>query len=220
MPLDPSLTEFTTASPFLINFDFEDFAERTGLVNFKLATARDDSANLDSIMTRNAIHSETISTETGGSSSGTATLTKTHTFELSPFNLPVTLKGTATVNIGWGVEGNPNNQGGTIAFLIVKVYKNSTSLGSGKTGTITGPESAGAFTGRTSALNIVIPRTSFNKDDVLKTIVEEWTKQGGGSNPGSVHVGHDPQNRDGDLIKPASDDIITSSNINIPFDIE
>ncbi len=219
MPLDPDLTEFSTASPFLINFDFQDFAERTGLVKFNLATARDDSANLDNIVTRSAIFSDSIVTETVGSASGTATRSKTHTFSLSPFNLPVILKGTATANIGWGCEGNNNSQGGTNAFLIVKIHKNSSSLGEAKTSTVAGPQAAGAFTGKLSALNIVVPRTVYNKDDVLKVVVEEWTLKTG-SSQGSVQLGHDPQNRDGNLIKPSVNDIITSSNVNIPFDIE
>ena len=205
----------------IASYNFTDIAEGTGIVIFKLATARDSSATLQKILIESNIYSDSISTETAGSSSGSATKTGNTDFDLTIFNLPKIIGGTAFVNIGWGCEGNSNNQGGTNAFLIVKIRKwdgsTETDLGEGKSSTIVGPESAGSFTGITSALKIDIPKTHFKKGNNLRVTVEEWTLLGGGSNPGSVHIGHDPQNRDGDLIKPASADIITKSNVHIPF---
>ena len=91
MPLPPDLTKFTTASPAVITYDYVDLSDGTGKVIF-YGFGSETDGGIDYHLTRNIIISSVKST------TRTQIGTTTIDFDLSPFNLPQYVKGTALFN--------------------------------------------------------------------------------------------------------------------------
>ena len=215
--------QFTQASPAIASYDYADISNKQGFQTFYFATATDvfDAAS-NKILTKEAtLYSEDISTKVNGDDSGSYTNIGTLTHTLPDLQAPLTLKGTATANIGWGVEGDANSQGASKAYLEISVKKNGTEIGSGQSDEVQGLGSAGSFVETISAIKIDLTQTHFQKGDNIVVAIEIWEIKTSGTQSGSVHIGHDPLNRDdGDEMTPSSIDTITSSRIHIPQRIE
>ena len=204
----------------IASYDAVDLAEGTGTVKYYFAL-NENSTGQDHILTRDyTIYSKLI--ETPFNPPGTSFTKEVDLdFDLSAFNLPSTLRGTAIFQMA---AKQTNNAAGnsTEMYLIVKVRKwdgaTETEIASGQTETFITP----AETVSTTIFNlpIVIPRTGYKKGEVLRVTVEAWTRQvnAGGS---ASWLGHDPRNRDGDGIIPSTDDPVTftNSHILIPYEI-
>jgi hypothetical protein len=69
---------------------------------------------------------------------------------------------------------------------------------------------------------ITIPQTHFKRGDILRVTLECWSYQGASAGNGTFAIAHDPMNRDGNYIKPSSDDPATTTQfkIEIPFRLD
>jgi len=112
--------------------------------------------------------------------------------------------------------------------LIFKIRKYSGSteseIASGQTASV---KYSGVESGNTISLVTIpmtIPQTHFKKDDVLRLTIEGWGKvlATGDNQKGKLYIATDPMNRDGDRIKPSSDDptSITKLNLYLPFRLD
>lgn len=111
MPLDPDLTEFTTASPILVNYDYTDNINGFGIVNY-YGIYGPTVALAD-------FHIISILEDGSGSTSITGILAGTSTVAtLQAFNNPRTMEGTAHIfgNYEWNNAG-----GGSTIFNLYHV---------------------------------------------------------------------------------------------------
>lgn len=187
------------------SYDFIDIAEGTGIVNFQAFRAQVSGA-LTSHLSTEAILSSRIeqSMNTGEGLN----------FDLPPFNLPKILKGSGYMNFSAAV----NNAGtGSNMYLDIYVYKVSgvdvTQIAKVTTALL-------SHTGAgTTIMNFTVPmtltQTHFKIGDILRVFVNPFPIEVGTT----AVIAHDPGNRNGTIITPAST-YPTAFNIYIPFLID
>lgn len=188
------------SEPVLVSYNFTDIADGTGVVTLYGFTTEDTGGIAYNLGTE-SVRSATISTGEG-----------TYTFDMKPFNTPRIAKGTAILSITIGV---PNTNQGKLTAKI----SNATQAVD-ITSVITSPTFAGTpapATAKSYLLKLPITQHSFRIGDVLRlTIV--LTHVAGGD---AVEIGHDPQNRDGAYIVPATYSAHTTvMKLNMPFKVD
>lgn len=142
-------------------------------------------------------------------------------FDLSTFNMPQTIKGTAFLNLGFGVSNNDN--AGSSVYMIAKIKKwdgtTETTLATSQTQTIT---TASGATGQARAsMQLSLTETHFKKGETLRLTIESWGKFNSlqtASSGATIHITHSPENQDGGLFTVAGIKT-TQLKLNIPFKI-
>jgi hypothetical protein len=205
------------------SYDYYDFGEGTGMRLLYAAKTHNDE-----ILTQNQVYSHTI--ETSGTSSSPPTDAYENLFDvdfdLSAFNTPKEVYGTAYVNGCFDVQTAGTGANGT-GKLTLKLRKwdgsTETEIAS------TDIEVATAHNDSQYKLYLVsLPITTkvhFQIGDVLRLTAMGYYKKtevGTGGGRGIITVGNDPTNRDGTNIIPSTEDpvSITQTKIWIPFKIE
>jgi hypothetical protein len=219
---------FNAQNNVLATYDYTDIAEGRGVILFKAFTSDTEGTTGYHLGTED-IYSSDIETVSTNFSTTEWVKVLEKDFDLPPFNLPRTIKGTAIINTCFCVT----NAGGLnstkrYAYLIFKIrkYSGSTELeiASGQTASVpySGVESGCAI--RLVSIPITIPQTHFKKGDVLRLTIEGWGKvlAIGSNQEGKLYIATDPMNRDGARIKPSSDDptSITKLNLYLPFKLD
>ena len=202
----------------LANYDYTDLAEGTGVVQFygvDMATSSGTTYRL----TTETIFSRNKDTE-GDIPDGT-TKVFDQDFDLTPFNMPKVVRGTAIVNIPIAVYVNSTN--GAYPYCIITIQKVSNGVetnissaiqsdgGSGVWDTLT----SGNTTGKIFCMPIPLTQTIFKKGGILRVNVQIWAQKNGGA-PRFL-FGHDPQNR---TYGVNSGDTSSVFSIYIPFRID
>ena len=186
-----------SAEGSIASYDYFDIAEGTGILTLYGATT-----TTGAILTKNIVYSTTIEESGAGSA-------PSQTFELSPFNLPKIISGTAYINVTMEADSVSTPY---TAYLVFQFYKNSDTLGSATSGAVL----TAASEYKTGLYSVAIPETNFKKGDVLKL---EVTMVDSASN-GHLAWGHDPKNRDGTYITPTTTETTTQLVVNVPFKID
>lgn len=181
-----------TGEGAIASYDFNDIAEGTGVVMFYGFTSQDNSAVAYHLGTA-PVYGATIATQR--STMGTTTMN----FDLTPFNMPRVIKGTAIFSCGVGGENN------IIIHITAKVQKwdgttatdCSSTITTGSFTSVTPPSSTAA-----TMLLVKIPltETHFKKGEILRLVVGLVTENGG-----EGEIGHDPMDRPSEWIN-ADDD--------------
>lgn len=135
---------YTTASPVLANYDYNDIADGTGVIEFKLCQEQ-DSTGAGQFLTTKTLNAFPASIS-APADAGTST-DATYTYDIE-FNSPRTISGDIFANLGMGVY---SQTAGTATFIIhVSVFHydgtTETQIGS----TIQTPTSAGTSSGTSS----------------------------------------------------------------------
>ena len=196
MPLDPDLNEFSTISPVLTTFNFTDIAEGTGIVKFYLAQSI-STGTLSPIL----IADSTVNTteEVGGSTSGRIKILAASAsvdFDLTPFNLPKTLRGTGTIEF----EAISGTGTGTLTFQLKKVSGGVPS-NVGTATVINVTTAADIFLGRI----VIASPVHFAKGDFFRLTITALAQQ--------MTFGTDPQNNlEGSIAN-------TKTTLSVPFDL-
>jgi hypothetical protein len=160
----------------LANYSYEDLAEGTGKVIY-YGISSETSAAVDYHLVSSALYSSEISKDV--TSNGTTTLD----FDLAPFNLPRTAKGTAYFSAG-GVAG-----ASATTTLKVQVKKWDGSSETNISSEITTPTLSNAQD--MFLLELPLTQTHFSKGDILRLTVKLVATSGGNA----CKVGHDPKDR-------------------------
>ena len=178
MPLDPKLTKFTTTSPVIATFQAQDLAEGTSKQIYFGISSNDGT--VDYHLISNAVYSS--QKDTTRNSAGTTTMD----FDLGPFNLPRTAKGTAYFSAGLHSNGN-----GT-ATLKAQVKKWDGSAETNISSEITAATVTGNGGAATEMVFLELPltQTDFAVGEILRLTVKLTV-----NNAIQVSVGHDPKNR-------------------------
>ncbi len=209
----------------IATFDAVDLAEGTGIVQYKLFTTT-DSAGDDHHMGTQTLYSSLIDTRFVVTTETPFTKVVDLDFDLSEFNLPQDIKGTATFQFSILAKSGSAGNTQLEAYYIIQLRKwdgsSETNIVSGQTATLTPAASLGEDS-EIVCMRVTVPLTHFKRGETLRITVEGWGKTvGAGSPAGQMFVGHDPQNRDStfaDGIKPSTDDLIQTFDAYIPFRI-
>ncbi len=200
MSLPPKLTKFTTASPVIATYDFTDIAEGTGVVKFYLFETEITGGAVDYHLGTAVVYSSTLMI--GGSYADLD-------YDLTQFNIPKTIGGTAIINMPWHIF-----PGGTTMTLtlVCKLKKNDVVIATvtSPTASVAGGE---AETGNVWCFPMTIPQTHFAAGDVLRLTIEA-TSTGGSGGSQLASYGIDPVSRS------FLSQTVTQSSINIPFRLD
>ena len=201
--------------PAIATFNFTDIANGTGVLVLQGA----DTAQ-GKILVGNQVYSSDIETSAASVGAPFAKVIDVD-FDLTAFNLPRTLKGTAVINVPFAVQSEANSTTHN-AFVIVNIKhvdsgSTETSLGTAQSDTITSPSSAGGITQKVAAVTIALTERHFKKGETLRITVEGWVNVAGLS---GITIGHDPQNRDGARLTPSTEEVTTQMIANIPIRID
>jgi len=201
MPLDPDLTEFTTASPVIATFSYENIESGVGYNTYYCLVTEDASVKY-SLQPNTLVYSTDDKRETTQTGVGTTTLT----FDTSVFNITRTVRGTAYMSLG----GQHTVAAGDFKAQLFKW--------DGSSATAISSEIVISFTAGvvTSIFSFEMPctETILQEGDQLRLVLKMVVGSGTG-----MSIGHDPKNLDGTVITPSTTDTITSTRINIPFKI-
>lgn len=205
------------AETSIVSYDFYDIAEGTGIKMFYLA-----AVNGDNILTTNQIYSNSIELSSGSHSLTTDYVKNQDVdFDLSSFNTPRVITGTAYMNFTCHIYKAGSQV--VTAKWIIKVRKwdgtTETEIGSAETTELASSTASDHYI--LTALEIPLTETNFNVGDVLRVTVEGWDKEASADSTNILIIGQDPMNRDGTYIIPSTDSpvSITQSKIWIPFKV-
>lgn len=206
----------------IVSFNFTDVASGTGVVKFYGYSVYSTSETYQ--LGTAQIFSNTIE-HAAVSKIGGVTFTKgiDIDFDLTAFNSPSILRGTALVNFTYRLNTTDPVSADARAYPVVNISKwdgtTETILVSGQGETIT--LAAAQTNYKIANVDLLIPKTQFKKGETLRVTVEIWYRTKTGENA-NITFGFDPQNRDGTLIIPSTDDPASTTKMEayIPFDID
>lgn len=204
----------------ITSYAYTELADGTGFVIYNLAQTSTTAGNKQ-ILTTKTIYSgasqtnETPMEITDAGASGTFTKRIDKDFDLTAFNSPRMIRGTAVLNLSF----RQNSSAGTgESYIIAKARKlagaTETEIASAQTITTLTNTSAKNYW---HAIPIVIPLTPFKKGEIFRLTIEVWPKVGTGTN--RVTFGCDPMARDGSYIT-AANNLTTKSTFHLPFNID
>ena len=196
----------------LANYDYNDIAEGTGIVTFYGYTTQLSGGSVEYHLSENTPPSQTITTQI----SAAAFASGWYDFDLTAFNLPRTMKGTAYLSAGLGAH-NAN-----VVYIQAQIKKYDGSTETDVTSELESPPFTGATGAATEGKNILlempVTETHFKKGDILRLTVK-LNKQTGAS-PEVVELGHDPSDRDGAKLLPASTTHTSQLRLYCPFKLD
>jgi len=172
MPLDPDLTEFTTASPIVVNVDFSDFTYGLGYVEFFCFESEDNTSKKYNILNKALRGSATHKLQNG------ITLEFTTTFGITQI-----MGGKAYAQFHWGFTNNGNESS---SYATISIEKNGVELVTARGTNLTFTSSIH----RVEVISFDIPETSFSQNDVfkIKIVIPDTAT----SSPNSMWLGFDP----------------------------
>ena len=203
----------------IASYDYTDIASAEGVINFYPYQVYDgDNSQILNKLNNLIKRSRTIEIleVTGGAGSQNITC------DLSEFNLPRSIEGTAYANgtsAVFYVSGSTPTKTITITIKFQK-WDGSTATDIADNKAEDWEPTADSSTQTFNwIIPITIPRTHFKKGETLRIIIStSWTVSGGGV--WGYGVGLDPYNRDGTYITPSTDDVVTKTELSVPFKID
>ncbi|KKL85263.1 hypothetical protein LCGC14_1956470 [marine sediment metagenome] len=202
MPILP--VKFRKASEAAIaSYNYTDIAEGTGVVTFYGMTTKQDT-------TKTYILTSSATNFSNDASTGSAAVTTTNAirldldFDLSTFNLPKRIRGTAIVEASLSATKNATSMA---YYYIAKIKKNDVVIGQAQSET-----NSVASDTKYETMTVKIPITTiqnFKKSDILRLTMEVWAGTASGS--GSVSLFHDPKNR------TVATSLTTQLKVDVPF---
>lgn len=196
-------TKFRKSGEAIIaSYEYIDVAEGTGIIHF-YGSEMKDSTGTEHLLTASVVYSTAVEyVQAQGTNS-------TIDFDLAPFNLPRTLKGTAYINM----DLSNATAGNSTAQATIKHYDGTTA-----TAVSSAVTSHNVATGAHDLILLEIPVTTthFKKGDILRLSIK--VTAGAGST--EARIGIDPSNRDGTNIKPSDGFHTSQLHFYCPFDLD
>ena len=201
----------------IASYNYTDIAEGTGITRFNCAANTNNSAT-SYILTTNTIYSNPLFTAVTVANNANYTKELDVDFDLSAFNTPKTVKGTAYLNIDWRLA----KDGGTSATgwlnCIVKHWDGTTETTLATTSGATLHDVAAEATEGEIMENFkfTLPQTHFKKGDSIRLTVEGYGKCDGDT--ATLSIAHDPQNTNGGL--GGANEVASTMTLDIPFRLD
>lgn len=208
----------------VVSYNWEDVANGDGYVRL-YASASTQTSTTTYFLINQTIDSDLISTG-GEVTSSSSTKILDMDFDLSQFNAPRKIIGSAIVSatLGKGTTASGSNTGE--AFFIAKIRKwNGTTeseIANSQSRTIILPATTSA-TGEPKSerltTKVTIPETSFKIGETLRLTMEVWAKKTD-TNNFTISLAHDPTGRKtGSTSDRIEDEDVTTLILNMPFKI-
>lgn len=189
----------------IASYNYTDIAAGTGVVRL-YGFAAHSSGAITYHLTDNAVLSgygnitNDVTEESKSSAdNGDADFTKSSEFDfdLTAFNLPRILTGTAIVNYSiMAKETDASRAYGFFKFVLIKDSGGSeTIIGSTESELVDAGDSTYPDK-KSGCVRISCTETHFKKDDILRLTVQAYMKHVSGGNNTFLHLPHSPQNRD------------------------
>ena len=225
MPLDnPDLTEFTTASQQLVNFNFTDVIQGTGFIVYNLFNTNEEGTVNYGLTTRTIRPDEKDGQITIATTGGNTPLQKDLDLDFDlVFNIPQTIKGKWFFT---GLAAGAHSGIGThTTFYIIKIRKwdgtTETEIDSAQSQTYS-VGTSGVLEEDMAVQGDITSSVHFNKGDTLRVTVETWSDSTNGT--GAYGILHNPPDTD---ISEAWEGIVgtqtlenTKSSVFIPFQLD
>lgn len=213
--------KYQTQPSTIATYNYTDIAEGTGIQLFYGFGYYNQAGTLVYGLGKSTDYSETIETSSAPDDTGNYSKVIDLDFDLNAFNLPQTARGTAQVNLtqfaGYGGYDMAN-------YIIARIRKwdgtTETEVASGQSAGIT---TSSNTIKKVRTIRFTVPKTHYKKGDILRLTIELWAKtQSAGYINSTAAFGHDPENRDGALIIPSTDDPRTTTKLLFycPFNID
>ena len=206
MPLSQPLTKFTTASPAIATFSFEEIAGGVKFITF-YPLVTEDNSGIQYSLADNTINYSSIR-ESGRTSAGTTT----YTFDSSEFELTRTIRGTAYLSLG--VYHNLDAAAANV--YAARLYKWNGSSATAITAEVVLTVEDGVVE-TIFSFQMPCTETIIAQGEQLRLTIRLLQSAGV---TGKMLFGHDPKNLDAPNISPSSADTITSTRINVPTKID
>ena len=186
----------------IASYDYTDLASGLGFKTYYATNYEDGAGGTTRALTESLLYSVNIE--------GSFTTT-TFSYDLTPFNIPRTVKGTAIIRYSTHWSGT-SSQTKYETFTLKKVSGAViTSIGTARSNTET---SAGSAIIKNHVLYISLTETNFKKGDILRLELDPTNPE-----PATIYIGEDPANRDGTYITPSAT-YPTKFNVYIPFKLD
>lgn len=205
-------------------YNYNDIAEGTGVAIFYGLTAKTKTAT-SNILSTQAIHSAAgnITSDTtaesksaGDDGTGTYTLYSTFNFDLNPFNIAKTVRGTAYVQLSQDIGDSAGAASAYFNISLVKV--DGTDSTETELGNADGEVIATADGPLTINVPISLTETTFPDGDFLRLKLKAYLKHDSGDNGSTLHFAHSPDNVDTTSFTAATNP--TKLTAYVPFKIE
>lgn len=213
--------KFVSQPSAIASYPYTDLAENTGVQLF-YGAAQATSAGTTYFIKTNQVYSKIIECSSTNAVRADYEKVLDLDFDLTPFNAPQDIRGTAFFNffmrVYWAGGGVAD------AYAIVRVRKwdgtTETEIADAQTDGTT--SSSGTSEYNFVCLPLSIPRHHFTPGENLRITIEGWLKC---ENAGTLRIGTDPMNRDGavNYIVPSTDTnpvSTTQLKMWIPFDLD
>ena len=201
------------------SYNYYDIAEGTGIKLF-YGCGISDSTGQDYILTENQIYPAQAAKEiTGTTTSASYALTSDTDFDLTAFNTPRTIRGTAYINFCFGAATSDGGAGYTKIIAKLRKWDGSTET---EIASNTSEElvTTTAFTNRLASFTITIPETHFKIGEQLRLTMLQYAYTVGGTKTTTTTYGCDPMNMDGTITPSTDDTAITQLKLWIPFKLD
>lgn len=210
--------KYQSESSVIASYDYTDIANGTGMVVFnglKYTFSGSDVYGL----TQYTPYSEEIEGGFNGHGTGNYIL-YTYNFDLTKFNNPRRIGGMGIIEVSFSLT-NSNTTYDCYIYPKIQVYDGSTATTIGSVSSPVKSFGSGVNGKWHWTLPVEISDTLFKKDEILRLKFDCYGRRPNvGGLTGSFSFGHDPQNRKGATIDPATDLIPTKLEFHCPFKID
>jgi hypothetical protein len=203
-------------------YEYTDIADGTGNESFYFCITK-SSTGTDYILTNQPLYSREIESYNNIlNTTGVGTPELDYDFDLTAFNTPRTIQGTAIVEVGALTYSETAATSDTIwIYYTLNLYKVSGGtedlIGTGTSETFkqTGQD---AITKHVFLFPVALTQKHFKIGDNLRANLQLYASGAGTGNAGAVYTAHDPAARDGTYVSGSN--VITSSRVIVPFKLD
>jgi len=205
------------------SYDYSDIAEGTGIKAFYALVVTGAGGANANILSDEPLYSLVIQYALADVSITTEAYVAyvDESFNLSPFNLPKIVNGTAYLT--WTSTNQANTDPDQLGYWEIIISKVS-GLDVTTVGSVTDTAASTSRSLHLQTFKIPLTKTHFKKDDILRLTIKGWAKctETPDTHTRNFYFGTDPQNRDGANIKPSTDDPVTTTvtKLYIPFALD
>lgn len=205
MPLAPKLNKYSTASPVIATFDFQDIATGENITTYYAATTKFETTTGHILTGNSNTYSDTENTNVVFTQDNDTVFRKQLDvdFDLSQFQITQVFEGQATIQLTRNFGGSSADANGTYHIFKIRKWDGSTEteVASVQTETLTDDT---VIDPKTDLLPITIPNTTFAVGETLRLTMEVWTMNDSSIAIMNIDTFHDPVNRNGTATNPHS----------------
>jgi len=185
----------------VISYNYTDISTGTGVVKFYGFSSKE--LTTDSLRLSTEALNTNLLTETATQTSSDFTLSGTYNFDLTVFQLPQRIKGTALCVIPWAISAVAT--GTASGYIIVSLVRVSggveTVIGTATTETLAGSDSAIEY--QLTTIAVALTQTHLKKGDTLRLKLESMLKKTAATTA-IMYIVHDPTEVEEGIITKAN----------------